>query len=122
MSENTFFLKKYLSEKIISLKKNFVRKKFCWKKNSWIFSQTELCLGLNLSRTEFCLRLHTAVVLRMQSLNQKYVMAHCTVINDLFRTATRTNVNFNLCNATYVSQSEQAITVISKHSSLVPIL
>ena len=32
-------------------------------------SWTEFCLRLNLSQTEFCLGLHTAVVFRMQSFN-----------------------------------------------------
>ena len=34
-----------------------------------IFFPTEFCLRLNLSRTEFCLQLHTAVVFCMQSFN-----------------------------------------------------
>ena len=34
-----------------------------------ILSWTEFYLGLDLSRTEFCLGLHTAVVFRMQSFN-----------------------------------------------------
>ena len=48
---------------------NFYQKKIVRKKNSQISSQTEFCLRLNLSRTQFCLGLHTAVVLRKKSFN-----------------------------------------------------
>ena len=52
------------------------------------------CHGLNLSWTEFCLRLHTAVVFRMQSFNFCNVIVlpdsiqFCIIVCDLFIVAT----------------------------------
>ena len=56
----TKFSKKQNSQDFFSnkIKKFFPTKKYFVRKNSWIFSLTEFCLGL-----------HTAVVFRMQSLN-----------------------------------------------------
>ena len=48
---------------------------FRW--SEFFFFQSEFCLGLNLSRTEFCFGLHTAVVFRMQSFNCTVDLSGC---------------------------------------------
>ena len=66
-SENFFFQQIFFPIKLFSR-----QKKICWKKNSWILSQTEFCLGL-----------HTAVVFRMQSFNCSYLIYYTNALKIL---------------------------------------